>query len=338
MKSRMMPGLLIAVLAAMTSSPAYAQAVDSQCPPGSLNSAGKPDNTMVSQDACQKAIDLFQYMAPQLGLVLAGGSPNQGVSGTLGGLGHFSFGIRGNLLSASLPQVDRVVPNTRGARVDIYPIDTKTLGFATADASIGLTKGMATSGLGAIDLLVSLSYVPEYKSSSVDVTVPSPFDVGFGAKVGLLRETAIRPGISISYLSRGLPFVNITGKSGEDRLTLDSVRVSARSWRLEAGKKLSILGLGAGVGRDTYDSHAKVSVIVAPREATEGGTGGPIDLVQKISRTNIFGTAWFGGQNVSIVGEIGRAFGGSITTYNQFDGALPASPRTYTSIGLSFKH
>ncbi len=338
MKPRIMPALLIAVVAVAAADTAHAQSVDSQCPPGSLNSSGKPDNTMVSQDACQKAIDLFQYMAPQLGMVLAGGSPNQGVSGTLGGLGHFSLGVRGNLLSASLPQIDRVVPNTRGARVDIYPIDTKTLGFATADASIGLTKGMASSGLGAVDLLVSLAYVPEFKSASVDVTVPTPFDVGFGAKVGLLKETAIRPGISFSYLSRGLPSVNITGKSGEDRLTLDTVRVSSRSWRLEAGKTLSILGLGAGVGRDTYDSHASVRVIVAPREATEGGTGGPVDLSQKMSRTNIFGTAWLGGQTVSIVGEIGRVYGGSITTYNQFDGAPPASPRTYTSIGLSFKH
>jgi hypothetical protein len=337
MKQHIVPAFLAAAFVILGSA-AHAQTIDPQCPSGSFDSGGKPDNTEVAQDACQKAIDLFQYMAPQLGMVLAGGSPNQGVSGTLGGFGHFSFGIRANLLHASLPQIDRVVPNTRGARVDIYPIETRMLGFATADASVGLTKGTATSGFGAIDLLVSLSYVPEFKSSAVDVTVPSPFKVGFGAKVGILRESAVRPGISVSYLSRGLPYVNITGKSGEDRLTLDSVNVSSRSWRLEAGKKFAILGFGAGVGRDTYDSRGRISVIVAPREATEGGTGGPISLVQKISRNNVFGTMWLGGKTFSIVGEIGRVFGGSVTTYNSFDGPVPDSPRTFSSIGLSFTH
>ena len=153
--------------------PLGAQGIDPQCPPGSTNSSGTPDNTMVAQDACQKAIDLFRYMAPQLGAVLAGGSPTQGLTGTLGGLGHFSFGIRGNGLSGSLPEVDKVVPNTRGARQDTYTIDTKPLGFATADVGIGLFKGLSTNGFGAVDALVSASYIPEYSNPSVDVAVPS---------------------------------------------------------------------------------------------------------------------------------------------------------------------
>ena len=49
-----------------------AQGISSQCPPGGLKANGDPDNTRIAQDACQKAIDLFQYVAPQLGAVLAG--------------------------------------------------------------------------------------------------------------------------------------------------------------------------------------------------------------------------------------------------------------------------
>ena len=302
-----------------------------------MNSSGIPDNTMVAQDACQKAIDLFRYLAPQLGTIVAGGNPTQGVVGALGGPGHFSFGIRANGLNGSIPDIDRVVPNTRGARVDTYAIDDQLVGFATADLGVGVFKGIGTSGLGAIDVLVSASYLPEYSNPSVEVSEPSGgFKFGFGARVGVLRETGVRPGIAVSYLVRQLPTVSITGKSGDDRLFLDDVSIKAKSWRATIGKSFLFAGFGGGFGRDTYDSNADITVTVAPREATQGGTGGPIKLTQDLTRTNVFGTVWLNAKVMRIVGELGRVSGGSVTTYNQFDGAQPAESRTYYSIGLSF--
>lgn len=329
---------LASLLILLTASPVAAQGtIDSQCPPGSLNSSGSPDNTMVAQDACQKAIDLFRYMAPQLGAVLAGGNPTQGIAGTLGGVGHFSFGIRVNGLQGSLPEVDKVVPNTRGARLDTYTIDSQPIGFVTADVAVGLFKGIATNGFGAVDALVSASYIPEYSGNSVEVTVPSgSFKFGFGAKVGILGETATRPGIAVSYLDRELPSVDITGKSGDDRLFLDDVQIRSKSWRAVVGKSFLFVGFGAGFGQDRYDSNADITVTVAPRQATQGGTGGPINLGQKLTRNNIFGTVWLNAKVMRIVGEVGRVSGGDIVTYNQFDGTQPADARTYGSIGLRF--
>ncbi len=314
-----------------------AQGIDPQCPPGTVNSLNEPDNTRIAQDACQKAIDLFKYLAPQLGAVLAGGSPTQGISGTLGGPGHFSFGIRANGLRGSLPQVDRVVPNTRGAQASTYGIDDQAVGFVTADLGVGLFSGMQTSGFGALDLLVSASYLPSYNNENVDITEPSgSFRFGFGGKVGILRETAVRPGISVSYLDRGLPDVTITGKSGDDRLVLNNLSIRSRSWRAVAGKSFLFLGVGAGFGQDFYDSKADITVTIAPRAATAGGTGGPIALAQNLTRTNFFGTAWLNAKVFRLVGEIGRVNGGTITTYNRFDGPGAADARTYASVGLSF--
>jgi hypothetical protein len=102
------------------------------------------------------------------------------------------------------------------------------------------------------------------------------------------------------------------------------------------GKSFLFVGFGAGFGRDTYDSNADITVTVAPREATQGGTGGPINLQQDLTRTNVFGTVWLNAKVMRIVGELGRVSGGSITTYNAFDGAQPADARTYYSVGLSF--
>jgi hypothetical protein len=327
--------VLTAALFALTS-PIAAQEIDPQCPPGSLDGNGDPDNTMIAQDACQKAIDLFAYMAPQLGMVLAGGNPTQGVSGAFGKIGSFSIGIRGNGLNGSLPEVDRVVPNTRGAQRSTYTLDTTPLGFATADVALGVYPG-TPYGFGAIDLLMSAAYVPSYDNGTINVSTPSgSFKLGFGGKVGIIGETRTRPGVSVSYLSRSLPRVDIEAQSGDDRLLLENVRVRSKSWRAVAGKSLGFLGVGAGYGRDTYDSNATITVTVAPRSSTPGGTGGPIELDQEIGRNNMFATVWIRSQVLRIVGEIGRVSGGEISTYNQFDGVQPADPRNYVSIGFSF--
>lgn len=328
---------ILAAAVIAIASPAAAQEIDQQCPPGSLDGGGDPDNTMIAQDACQKAIDLFKYMAPQLGAVLAGGNPTQGVSGAFGKIGRFSIGLRANALNGSLPEVDKVVPFTRGAQQSSYTIDTKPIGFATADVALGVYPG-TPAGFLAIDLLMSASYIPEYSNQSIDVSLPSgSYKLGFGAKVGLISETAATPGVSFSYLTRELPRVDITGSSGEDRLLLEDVRVRSKSWRAVTGKNLGFLGLGGGYGRDTYRSNAQITVTVAPRAATNGGTGGPIDLSQKLTRTNMFGSVWINSQVLRIVGEVGRVSGGKIATYNSFPAdAQPDMDRTYVSLGLSF--
>ena len=335
MKKVLVLAALVSLISALPLS-LTGQELDPQCPPGTIDGNGDPDNTMIAQDACQKAIDLFAYMAPQLGMVLAGGNPTQGVSGAFGRIGAFSIGIRANALNGSLPEIDRVVPNTRGAQQSNYTLDTTPLGFATADIALGVYPGMPY-GFGAIDLLVSAAYVPSYDNGTIDVSTPSgSFKLGFGGKLGIVSETATRPGVSVSYLNRSLPRVDILAQSGDDHLLLEDVSVRSKSWRAVAGKSLGFLGVGAGYGRDTYKSSATITVTVAPRSSTPGGTGGPIELGQDIGRSNMFATVWIKSQVLRIVGEVGRVSGGEISTYNQFTGVQPADPRNYVSLGFSF--
>src|SRR5687768_7905291 len=65
-------------------SAATAQAAANECPPGTVT-GGIPNNQRASQDACQIAVDVFQVMAPQLGLALAGGNATLGRGSALGG-------------------------------------------------------------------------------------------------------------------------------------------------------------------------------------------------------------------------------------------------------------
>ena len=89
--------LLVAAMTLGGSTMLHAQSVSASCPGGAI---GSPEQ--VTQDACQKAIDLFDYMAPQLGTVIAGGNATLGQGGTLGGFPHFAIGLRVNALMGSI--------------------------------------------------------------------------------------------------------------------------------------------------------------------------------------------------------------------------------------------
>ena len=121
-------------------------------------------DAQIAQDACQQAYDVYQFMAPQLGLALAGGNATLGQGGVLGGLGHFSVGVRGNVVQRhSSRQVDAVhAASTNGAQRSTLPTKDQVLGLPTADAAIGIFKGfpLALTNVGGVDALVSATYIP----------------------------------------------------------------------------------------------------------------------------------------------------------------------------------
>ena len=134
-----MKRLLTVSLALGLAAPVVAQQTSSACPAGTTI-GGVPDRSKATQDACQQAVDLFQYMVPQLGIAISGGNATLGQGGALGGLGHFTLGVRANVLQGSVPQVDKASPATssNGAvRRTNYPTKNQFLGFPAVDASIG---------------------------------------------------------------------------------------------------------------------------------------------------------------------------------------------------------
>src|SRR5438270_7726191 len=177
--------LLVLVGAATVSGASLrAQSPDPRWPSGTATQR-------VSQDACQKAIDLFRYLAPQVGTSIAGGNATLGQGGNLGGLGHFSAGLRVNAVQASLPQIQNIQISTAGAQ-RTPAIDTKIQLFPmpTADLAIGVFKGipLPLTNVGGVDLLVSAAYLPEFANSGVKVTVPNgSLKLGYGARVGILQ-------------------------------------------------------------------------------------------------------------------------------------------------------
>ena len=182
-----------------------AQGIDTQrCPPGTVSGLGVPDQARATQDACQKAIDLFQYMAPQLGTAITGGNATLGQGGSLGGLGHFSVGLRINAVQGSLPPIQNVTPATTGATSTRSDTETQIIPMPTADLAIGIFKEYPSpSPTWRHRSSVSAAYLPEFDGDGVSVKVSGrPLKLGYGARVGLLQESLLVPGISVSYCTR----------------------------------------------------------------------------------------------------------------------------------------
>lgn len=294
---------------------------------------GCSSGTTAHENACTAAVDLFNYMAPQLGAVVAGGNTTLGQGGTLGGLGHFVISVRGNVLRGSLPQIDQydpALPNDNSPRT--IPVTDQVLGMPAVDAAIGLFGGLPLplTKIGGVDLLLNAAYIPEYSGNGVSVKLPAgSLKIGYGARVGILQEGLTTPGLGFSYVRRDLPRVDLAASSGIYRFDVTGLEVNTTSWRVTASKSLVAFGLAAGIGQDTYESSGQVAAAVGTI-----GTASPM-LQQELTRTNYFVDVSFGLLLAKVVAEIGMVQGGDeIPTHNTFTGTQADDPRLYGSVGL----
>lgn len=307
----------------------------SPCPAGTTT-LGIPDQDRVAQDACTQAFDVYQFMAPQLGVALAGGNAMLGQGSVLGGLGHFAVALRGNVFNGQLPRVDQFTQSTNGAQQQELPTKSQVLGLPTADAAIGIFKGipLVLTNIGGIDALVSASYVPTVNSDNVSISPRNNWQFGYGARVGLLSESLVVPGVSATWIERDLPTTDIIGTAGSNSLEVQNLKVKTQSWRLVASKSLILFGLAVGVGQDKFDQSADISATVNQNGFT--GTATVPDTKQSLTRTNIFGDLSLNLPFFKLTGEIGRSSGGTVNTYNSFSGGRADRSIVYASAGLRF--
>ena len=310
------------------------------CPPGATT-AGFPNSQRVAQDACQQASDLYQFMAPQLGLALAGGNATLGTGSTLGGFGHFTIGVRVNAFQGSLPQVGSFTQSTNGAQKNpSLPTKDQWIGLPTADAAVGIFGGipLGVTSVGGIDALASASYVPTINQSGVKITPTQNLQIGYGVRVGLLSESIVVPGVSFTYLKRDLPTTNITGTSGGNALSVNNLKVNTTAWRVVASKSLLLFSFAVGGGKDSYDQAADIAATVSGtfnNVPVSGSTSVP-GTTQKLERTNYFADVALNLPLFKIVGEVGQVSGGKVATFNGFSGGRADKDQQYFSVGIRF--
>ncbi|MEO7457184.1 MAG: hypothetical protein ABIY52_13050 [Gemmatimonadaceae bacterium] len=288
-----------------------------------------------AQDACQQAYDLYQFMAPQLGISLAGGNATLGQGTTLGGLGHFSIGVRANVIQGSLPEVDKFQQGFTGAQSRSLPTKDQVLGLPTADAAIGIFKGipLGLTNVGGIDAIVSAAYVPTITEGAFSVTPSSNWQFGYGARLGLISESLVLPGVSLTYLQRDLPKTTLAGTAGNNSLKVSDLTVKTKAIRVVASKSLLLFSFAAGVGRDTYEQAAQVTGTVSGVPII-GNASATVSAAQDLDRTNVFFDAALNLPLFKIVGEIGQVSGGTVNTFNTFASGRADKSQQYFSLGL----
>lgn len=311
--------ILVASLAlAAVVLPASAQDPNSNC-------VGRP---ITVADACEKATDLFNYMMPQLGTSLVGGSHTLGIGTTLGGFPHFAIALRGNAIRGNLPDLGSVnVGITGSTRTNIGTTD-QILGLPGVDFALGVYKGfpLGVTRVGGVDLIGSVTYIPDVETDEVTIaTDGGSTKIGLGARVGILEQSVVVPGVSFSYLVRDLPTLGMSAAAGNANFAITDFSVKSKSWRLAAQKNLLIFQVGAGVGQDTYESGAAIAVT---------GVGAMTTTVaQEITRTSMYGSLGFNLLVAKIVAEVGQVSGGDVNTFNTFAEAADKS-RLYGSLGI----
>jgi hypothetical protein len=312
---------------------AGAQSVPGSCPAG----ASALDPAQRTQDACQIALDVFDLMAPQLGLALTGGNATLGQGGNLGGPGHFSIGLRGNVFSGDVPRVNDFPTSSPTGRVQrtgtaALPAKKQIVGLPTADAALGIFRGvpLGLTNVGGIDLLLSATYVPSIGDTGDDIRVEPDhnWQFGWGARIGLLQESLLVPGVSFTYLKRDLPTTTITGSGSGVGIDVTDAKVKTSAFRIVASKSFVVLGLAAGVGQDRYRESALVS------GTAETFVSSQVAFDQKMTRTNYFLDASLNLPIFKLIGEVGQVSGGKVDTYNEFTTGRADKSRTYGSVGF----
>jgi hypothetical protein len=227
-----------------------------------------------AQDECAIVAQAVDAAQPQLGILMAGGNPILGTASTggvrLGLIPRVSFTGRVNVVGARLPDIREL----EGGEADQFAVPAPAVG---ANVSIGLTQGFSLApmigGFGALDLLGSVSVLP---LSLLDDFGDNAFSWGAGARVGLIRESFVTPGVSVSVMYRDLgevafgdvcsgtegPSVSAPADptrrscAGDGDFGEISFGLSNWSTRAAISKRLLGLGLTAGVGYDKFNTDA----------------------------------------------------------------------------------
>jgi hypothetical protein len=266
-------------------------------------------------------------------MIVAGGNPVLGTSGSLGGLGHFALTARVNGIKAALPDPSAATQS---------PVPTSFNGVIPApvvEGAVGLLKGVG-GGLLAVDVLGSALILP----TGVDhLTVESnahfagaAVGVGYGVRVGVLNGSFPVPAVSVSWMHRTLPRLRygtlgpFIGSGDEFEFTMD---LSSDSYRAVAGWKLAVLDLAAGIGVDRYKSS---DTNIRFYDGTTTTNVRTVVINPTNTRAVAFVNGGFSLGVAKLVAELGLQAGKDQNYVTQFSNFDPKAAHAFGGIGFRF--
>jgi hypothetical protein len=269
---RLTRSLLVAGLLSTAAGRAYAQGgIAAQCA-----APGVPEECYVVAQAVESA-------QPQLGILIAGGNPTLGTASggglRLGVLPRVSASANLNVVFIRLPEIlAEQVGGTAQRLNEVAGIPAPALsGTVTVGVFPGFSAIPTIGGIGSLDLIGTATWLPLSSASSEGFeSGAAAASYGAGVRIGVMRESFVTPGISVSVIRRSLgdvgygdicpgselrtgngPTLTASRCLGEGDPGEFGADLTDWSTRAAIGKRLLGLGLTAGVGYDRFSSDVR---------------------------------------------------------------------------------
>lgn len=288
---------------------------------------GAPQSTLDAVEPqlrflCGQVVTAVTEVQPTVGIAFSGGAHTLGTATTLGRrmgvLPGVSATVRINAALAHAPDLLAGFDPTLGSGGEVPAMGTLRVpvGSLQGDLAIGLFDGLSlgamVGGLGAVDLLGSVSYLPAVEQVGLD---RETINAAIGARLGILRQGLLMPGISVSAMYRTLLGDVTFGDLAAGDPAEFSADLSTLSLRAGVSKGFLTFDLGAGAGYDLYKSsvafdfeldcpasHCGEPYTLSPLDA-EGERGVRGDLTT--AAWNVHGTAGLSLLLLNMMAEVG---------------------------------
>ncbi len=282
-----------------------------------------------AQRVCEAAVDGTRAFHPLFGVLISGGNPTIGSAGALGGLGHASLTVRANAVELVLPDLAYNGSNTAVPAGDKFWAPAPMV-----EGALGIYKGMS-SGLLAVDLLGSAQLLPmdQIDNLTVDSGARKIGDIalglGYGARIGLLREMGPLPAVSVSIMRRDIPQITYGDVPAGDRFSYGA-DLHATNLRLIASKRLMVFDLAAGLGWDKYTGDAAIRF----RDPVTNVPQPPVPVELESSRVVSFLNAGMSLSVVRLTGEVGYQGGKDQNLSTEFEEFDTTKGKFFAGLGL----
>ena len=278
---------------------------------------------------CSAAVDGTRAFHPIAGLLVSAGNPVLGTAATMGGLGHFAVTLRGNAAHVVLPET-----GYDGSTSTVPASDDVFAPVPLVEAAAGIYQGLP-SGLLGIDLLGSAQLLPTDQFDKLAVEDGArrlgnvALGLGYGARVGLLREAGPVPAVSVSVMRRDIPELAYGDLEHGDRYRY-AVDLHATNLRVVASKRLASFELAGGLGWDKYTGDA----LIRFRDPLAGTVEPSIELDLDQERALLFLDAGLDLRALHLAGEVGYQAGKDQDLSTEFEDFDTTSGKVFGSLGL----
>lgn len=296
------------------------------------------------QVLCGQVVNALTNIQPTIGIGFTGGNHQIGTATTIGRrLGLFpriAVTARANAALADVPNLLDGFDATLNSSGELPPMETSKLplGSLQGDVALGLFNGISVGpigGLGAVDLLGSVSFIPAIEETGLAEHI---INWGAGARVGILKQGLVMPGISVSGMYRNMGEVGFGDVDGGDPAEF-STNLSTLSLRAAISKGILAFDFAAGGGYDMYTSDVSFDFeLTCP--ATECGTPTtarptvPIAGELQTAAWNVFANAGLSLLVLNLVGEVGyQKATDVITAADLQEAGLPEQQPTTEDLG-----